>query len=70
MIAMRPARTQVSSEVMVNVFPGGFNWGIYVAQEKGLFAKNGLLRRRLSRRCSFACASLSHSVRRSRGAFI
>ena len=24
------------------VFPGGFNWPIWVAQEKGLFAKNGL----------------------------
>jgi len=23
------------------VFPGGFNWPIWVAQEKGLFAKNG-----------------------------
>src|SRR2546425_13221820 len=24
------------------VFPGGFNWPIWVAQEKGLFAENGL----------------------------
>jgi len=24
------------------VFPGGFNWPIYVAQEKGLFAKHGI----------------------------
>jgi len=24
------------------VFPGGFNWPLWVAQEKGLFAKNGL----------------------------
>src|SRR5258705_8541426 len=24
------------------VFPGGFNWPIWVAQEKGLFARNGL----------------------------
>ena len=24
------------------VFPGGFNWPIWVAQEKGLFAKNGI----------------------------
>ena len=24
------------------VFPGGFNWPVWVAQEKGLFAKNGL----------------------------
>ncbi len=28
--------------VTVNVFPGGFNWGIYVAQHKGLFARNGI----------------------------
>ncbi len=26
----------------VIVFPGGFNWPIWVAQEKGLFAKNGI----------------------------
>jgi len=28
--------------VNVIVFPGGFNWPLWVAQEKGLFAKNGL----------------------------
>jgi ABC-type nitrate/sulfonate/bicarbonate transport system substrate-binding protein len=28
--------------VNVIVFPGGFNWPIWAAQEKGLFAKNGL----------------------------
>jgi ABC-type nitrate/sulfonate/bicarbonate transport system substrate-binding protein len=28
--------------VNVIVFPGGFNWPIWVAQEKGLFAANGL----------------------------
>lgn len=28
--------------VTVNVFPGGFNWGIYVAQHLGLFARNGI----------------------------
>jgi ABC-type nitrate/sulfonate/bicarbonate transport system substrate-binding protein len=28
--------------VTVNVFPGGFNWGIYVAQHKALFARNGI----------------------------
>jgi ABC-type nitrate/sulfonate/bicarbonate transport system substrate-binding protein len=28
--------------VTVNVFPGGFNWGIYVAQHKGLFGQHGL----------------------------
>src|SRR5712671_6155484 len=29
-------------EVNVIVFPGGFNWPIWVAQEKGLFAANGI----------------------------
>jgi len=33
---------QGPSEVSVNVFPGGFNWGIYVAQERGLFEKNSI----------------------------
>src|SRR3989475_2844607 len=28
--------------VEVIVFPGGFNWPIWVAQEKGLFAKDGV----------------------------
>ena len=28
--------------VSLIVFPGGFNWPIWVAQEKGLFAKNGI----------------------------
>lgn len=28
--------------VTVNVFPGGFNWGIYVGQSKGFFAKHGI----------------------------
>ena len=34
-----PAPAQI---VNVIVFPGGFNWPIWVAQEKALFAKNGL----------------------------
>ncbi len=38
---LRPAAAQ-ASEVAVNVFPGGFNWGIYAAQEKGLFEKHGI----------------------------
>jgi ABC-type nitrate/sulfonate/bicarbonate transport system substrate-binding protein len=29
-------------DVTVNVFPGGFNWGLYVAQHTGLFARNGI----------------------------
>ncbi len=28
--------------VKLIVFPGGFNWPVWVAQEKGLFAKNGI----------------------------
>jgi ABC-type nitrate/sulfonate/bicarbonate transport system substrate-binding protein len=27
----------------VNVFPGGFNWGVYVGQDKGFFAEAGIL---------------------------
>ena len=26
----------------VNVFPGGFNWGVYVGQDKGFFAEGGI----------------------------
>lgn len=29
--------------VTVNVFPGGFNWGVYVGQDKGFFAETGIL---------------------------
>jgi ABC-type nitrate/sulfonate/bicarbonate transport system substrate-binding protein len=28
--------------VSVNVFPGGFNWGVYVGQNKGFFAEAGI----------------------------
>jgi ABC-type nitrate/sulfonate/bicarbonate transport system substrate-binding protein len=28
--------------VTVNVFPGGFNWAVYVAQHNGLFARNAI----------------------------
>lgn len=28
--------------VRVNVFPGGFNWGLYVAADKGFFARQGI----------------------------
>src|SRR6266446_3011522 len=37
-----PAAPAPPRIVNVIVFPGGFNWPIWVAQEKGLFAKNGL----------------------------
>ena len=29
--------------VTVNVFPGGFNWGVYVGQDKGFFAESGIV---------------------------
>lgn len=34
--------TTLPQELRVNVFPGGFNWPIWVAQEKGFFAKHGV----------------------------
>lgn len=33
----KPAR-----HIIVNVFPGGFNWPLFAAQDKGFFARNGL----------------------------
>src|ERR1700740_2080796 len=38
----RPALAQAPGEITVNVFPGGFNWGLYVAQERGLFENNSI----------------------------
>jgi ABC-type nitrate/sulfonate/bicarbonate transport system substrate-binding protein len=29
-------------QIRVNVFPGGFNWGLYVAIDRGLFARHGI----------------------------
>jgi ABC-type nitrate/sulfonate/bicarbonate transport system substrate-binding protein len=37
-----PAFAQAPKTVNLIVFPGGFNWPIWVAQEKGLFARNGV----------------------------
>jgi ABC-type nitrate/sulfonate/bicarbonate transport system substrate-binding protein len=34
--------TDRRSHITVNVFPGGFNWGLYVAIDRGLFARHGL----------------------------
>jgi ABC-type nitrate/sulfonate/bicarbonate transport system substrate-binding protein len=28
--------------IRVNVFPGGFNWGLYVAIDRGMFARHGI----------------------------
>ncbi|HUN47864.1 MAG TPA: ABC transporter substrate-binding protein [Stellaceae bacterium] len=36
------AEAQATKELNVIVFPGGSNWPIWVAQEKGYFAKNGV----------------------------
>lgn len=36
------ASAPASGEVIVNVFPGGFNWGLYVGIDKGFFARHGL----------------------------
>ena len=36
------AQTQTLDPVSVIVFPGGFNWPLWVAQEKGYFAKGGI----------------------------
>lgn len=30
------------SNVSVNVFPGGFNWALYVGEDKGIFARHGI----------------------------
>ena len=37
-----PAAAQDSKPLDVIVFPGGSNWPIWVAQDKGLFARNGV----------------------------
>jgi ABC-type nitrate/sulfonate/bicarbonate transport system substrate-binding protein len=34
--------TDLLRKLVVNVFPGGFNWPSFVGQEKGFFAQNGL----------------------------
>src|SRR5262245_21513042 len=37
-----PAFAQAPKTVNLIVFPGGFNWPIWVAQEKGMFARHGV----------------------------
>jgi ABC-type nitrate/sulfonate/bicarbonate transport system substrate-binding protein len=37
-----PHQASDLSVVRVNVFPGGFNWGVYVGQDKGFFAEQGI----------------------------
>ena len=36
------AQSQSLKTINLIVFPGGFNWPVYVAQDKGLFARQGL----------------------------
>lgn len=40
--AMTPVRAQEPAAVTVNVFPGGFNWPSFVAQEKGFWERHGI----------------------------
>jgi ABC-type nitrate/sulfonate/bicarbonate transport system substrate-binding protein len=40
--SLGPQPSRQLTPVRLIVFPGGFNWPVWVAQEKGLFAKNGL----------------------------
>jgi ABC-type nitrate/sulfonate/bicarbonate transport system substrate-binding protein len=35
-------RAKSNAALSVNVFPGGFNWPIYVGQDKGFFARHGI----------------------------
>jgi ABC-type nitrate/sulfonate/bicarbonate transport system substrate-binding protein len=41
-LTQSPAANAPKQEVRVNVFPGGFNWPIWVGQEQGFFARNGV----------------------------
>ena len=40
--ALAPAHAQQSKPIELIVFPGGFNWPIWIAEEKGFFARNGV----------------------------
>ena len=40
--APTPQAKAPTQTLRVNIFPGGFNWPIWVAQEKGFFAKHGV----------------------------
>jgi len=42
LVALCPGVAAALETVQVIVFPGGFNWPLWVAQEKGLFAANGV----------------------------
>jgi ABC-type nitrate/sulfonate/bicarbonate transport system substrate-binding protein len=40
--ALAPARAQTGKPIELIVFPGGFNWPVWIAEEKGFFARNGV----------------------------
>jgi ABC-type nitrate/sulfonate/bicarbonate transport system substrate-binding protein len=40
--ALASSHAQSSKPIELIVFPGGFNWPIWIAQEKGFFARNGV----------------------------
>jgi ABC-type nitrate/sulfonate/bicarbonate transport system substrate-binding protein len=40
--ALAPSHAQSGKPIELIVFPGGFNWPIWVAEEKGLFARNNV----------------------------
>src|SRR5262245_13092238 len=40
--ALAPSHAQSGKPIELIVFPGGFNWPIWVAEEKGLFARSGV----------------------------
>ena len=40
--ALAPSHAQPGKPIELIVFPGGFNWPIWVAEEKGLFARNNV----------------------------
>jgi len=42
LVSCAPLPPAPPKPVNLIVFPGGFNWPVWVAQEKGLFAKNGI----------------------------
>jgi ABC-type nitrate/sulfonate/bicarbonate transport system substrate-binding protein len=41
-VPIRPEAAAAAKPVNVIVFPGGFNWPIWVAQERGLFSEHGI----------------------------
>jgi ABC-type nitrate/sulfonate/bicarbonate transport system substrate-binding protein len=40
--ALAGAHAQQSKPIELIVFPGGFNWPVWIAEEKGFFARNGV----------------------------